>query len=84
MDSKQPKVGNPFRLSASEQRTEVIEQYRKWLLAQPKLMEEAKAELKGKVLGCWCAPKPCHGDVLLEIANGRALADQPRQKRRCL
>lgn len=24
-------------------------------------------ELKGKVLGCWCAPEKCHGDILLEI-----------------
>ena len=25
--------------------------------------------LKGKVLGCWCKPGPCHGDVLARIAN---------------
>ncbi len=26
--------------------------------------------LRGKNLACWCAPdKPCHADVLLEIAN---------------
>lgn len=24
-------------------------------------------ELVGKRLGCWCAPGPCHGDVLLEL-----------------
>jgi uncharacterized protein DUF4326 len=32
--------------------------------------EIIKKELRGKVLGCWCSPKPCHGDVLLEVANG--------------
>ena len=26
-------------------------------------------ELKGKVLGCWCAPEGCHGDVLAELAD---------------
>lgn len=26
-------------------------------------------ELKGKDLVCWCAPKPCHADILLELAN---------------
>ncbi|GAG87489.1 unnamed protein product, partial [marine sediment metagenome] len=26
-------------------------------------------ELKGKDLVCWCAPLPCHADVLLELAN---------------
>ena len=33
-----------------------------------------RAELRGKDLACWCPlDQPCHGDVLLEIANG----DQP-------
>ncbi len=28
------------------------------------------APLQGKNLACWCAPgAPCHGDVLLELAN---------------
>lgn len=28
------------------------------------------SELRGKDLACWCAPgKPCHGDILLKIAN---------------
>lgn len=26
-------------------------------------------ELRGRDLVCWCAPKPCHADILLEIAN---------------
>ena len=26
-------------------------------------------ELKGKVLGCFCKPKACHGDVLVELVN---------------
>jgi hypothetical protein len=25
--------------------------------------------LKDKVLGCYCAPLPCHGDVLVKLAN---------------
>jgi hypothetical protein len=33
-------------------------------------IEEIRQELKGKNLVCWCpADKPCHGDVLLELAN---------------
>ena len=32
--------------------------------------EAARRELAGKNLACWCKPgEPCHGDVLLEIAN---------------
>ena len=30
------------------------------------------SELRGKNLACWCPlDKPCHADVLLELANGK-------------
>ena len=32
--------------------------------------EEIRAELGGYNLACWCKPgTPCHGDVLIELAN---------------
>jgi hypothetical protein len=34
----------------------------------PELMNSLK-ELKGKVLGCWCKPESCHGDVLVKLIN---------------
>ena len=63
------KWGNPFKLRDEATRPTVIEQYRAWLMKRPDLIEAAKRELRGKVLGCWCAPRACHGDVLAEIAN---------------
>lgn len=30
--------------------------------------------IAGKVLGCWCAPKPCHGDVLIKLCKELGLA----------
>ncbi len=36
-------------------------------LTQDPLWVSRLAELKGKSLGCWCSPEPCHGDVLLEL-----------------
>jgi hypothetical protein len=39
------------------------------LPAHPELVA-ALPELRGKDLACWCAPEPCHGDVLLRLANG--------------
>ncbi len=63
------KWGNPFILRPDQSREEAIARYRAWLDTQPDLIEAAKRELRGKVLACWCAPKKCHGDVLLEIAN---------------
>lgn len=34
------------------------------------IAEEARAELAGKNLACWCPlDEPCHADLLLELAN---------------
>lgn len=60
--------GNPFTIGKDGTREEVIAKYETWLRGRPDLMR-ALAQLKGKVLACWCAPKPCHGDVLLRLAN---------------
>lgn len=62
------KWGNPFKITGDETREQVIEKYRQWLLGNPILMSQLP-ELKGKVLGCWCKPKACHGDVLAELAD---------------
>lgn len=58
--------GNPFIEGKHGTREEVIEKYRQYVLKDPLLMSRIM-ELDGKVLGCWCYPKPCHGDVLIEI-----------------
>lgn len=63
------KFGNPFAMKSEAQRDDVCDRYRAWLLAQPKLVAAARSELAGKDLVCWCAPRRCHGDTLLEIAN---------------
>jgi hypothetical protein len=46
----------------------VCEKYEKDLNDAPELLAKLP-ELKGKVLGCWCAPLRCHGDVLLAHLN---------------
>lgn len=63
------KWGNPFVLGKDGTREEVIAKFEAWIQTQPALMA-ALPELRGKVLGCWCAPKPCHGDVLVRLAEG--------------
>lgn len=59
------KWGNPFPLAMGS-RADVIAAYREHLLASPDLLA-ALPELRGKRLGCWCAPKACHGDVLVAL-----------------
>lgn len=62
------KWGNPFRLGREQDRAEVLARYREWLMGQPHLLA-ALHELRGKVLGCWCSPRACHGHVLAELAD---------------
>lgn len=62
------KWGNPFVIGKDGSREEVIAKYRAWAIEQG-LDKAARAELKGKVLGCYCAPLACHGDVLAAWAN---------------
>ena len=63
------KWGNPFLIGRDGTREEVIVKYKDWLLNDnPELLRDIH-ELKGKVLGCWCSPKACHGDVLVELVN---------------
>jgi hypothetical protein len=54
---------------------EIITIYREYV-ASPwlgKLRTEVQLELAGKDLACWCPlDKPCHADVLLELANSGA------------
>ena len=64
------KWGNPFKIGQDGTRDEVIDLYRQYLLGRPDLLAAIPTELKGKVLGCWCKPERCHGDVLAEIADG--------------
>jgi hypothetical protein len=62
------KWGNPFEIGRDGTREEVVRKYRLWILEQSDLLGDLH-ELRGKVLGCWCAPKFCHGDVLDLLAN---------------
>jgi hypothetical protein len=63
------KWGNPFEIGRDGTREEVVARHREWLMSQPELIEVAKQELRGKNLVCFCAPKSCHGDTLLKVAN---------------
>ena len=64
------KWGNPFVIGRDGTRDHVIARYEAWLLEQPELVA-ALPELAGKTLGCWCAPRACHGDVLARLANAQ-------------
>lgn len=65
--------GNPFSSKKGTlakyyvgSKSEAIHNYKEYLESSAELMN-ALVELKGKILGCWCKPKPCHGDVIVKL-----------------
>lgn len=78
------KWGNPFVVGRDGKRDECVRLFTTILggyicLSTPPAVDEQRAfqayaranirKLRGKNLACWCRGKPCHADVLLEIAN---------------
>lgn len=65
--------GNPFVIGKHGNRAEVIEQYRLQLIDKVRSdysgMVNKLASLHGKTLACYCAPLPCHGDVLVKASK---------------
>jgi hypothetical protein len=73
------KWGNPFshipvgtHRWQVKTRKEAAEKFRAWVMLpeQSTLRKEAKRELRGKNLVCYCAPLDCHAYVWFEIVNG--------------
>ena len=64
---KQSPWHNPFRVpQEADTNREAVNLYRAHILAKPELLGRIE-ELRGKMLVCWCHPKPCHGEVLIEL-----------------
>jgi hypothetical protein len=61
--------GNPFLLMNNAARGSTLEKYREYFYKRietdPEFKEMIHA-LKGKRLGCFCKPHPCHGDIIAE------------------
>lgn len=73
------KWGNPYSHKTGtkaefvvDTRKEAIEKYREYILNNKELMNSLD-ELKGKKLGCFCKPKSCHGDILVELIEKKPL-----------
>lgn len=70
------KWGNPFTIGQFYQgrimtREDVIGVYNDWLLGSDEgyIILDQIDELIDKDLLCWCAPLPCHGEILLQAAE---------------
>lgn len=61
--------GNPFILDRDGDRAAVCRKYAKYYLPHKDSLQSMIASLKGKVLGCHCAPQQCHADSIVEAVN---------------
>ena len=61
-------LGNPFIIGKDGTRKEVIDKFRIYFakrIENDPAFKKYVNSLKGKVLGCWCRPYTCHGDIVL-------------------
>ena len=71
------KWGNPFKIGSFHNgkrittNEDAVRLHKDWLLysEEGQMLASEIGELAGKDLACWCAPLPCHADILLELAN---------------
>lgn len=70
------KWGNPFKIGDLHHgktltRETAIEAFRDWFFhsANGIALQQHTHELYSKVLGCWCKPRACHGDVIMELVE---------------
>jgi len=63
--------GNPFKVDARHNLFEAVKDFRGYVESRlANGIGYPLRALKGKDLVCWCPlHKPCHADVLLELAN---------------
>ena len=73
--------GNPYSHKKSgtiakfivSSREQAINKYREYILDRLVKESDLRAafdrEIRNKILGCWCKPSSCHGDILKEIAE---------------
>jgi hypothetical protein len=73
--SRPSRYGNPFepeRLRDPDDHAKAVVLFREWITSveQAWLLRDARRELRGRDLGCFCPlDRPCHADVLLELVN---------------
>ena len=63
---KASKWENPYPISRTNSRKKVIKLFEQYIRSNDILLKDLN-QLRNKNLGCWCHPKPCHGDILKQL-----------------
>ncbi|MBK9181438.1 MAG: DUF4326 domain-containing protein [Acidimicrobiales bacterium] len=67
---RRTEFGNPFLLPGDGDRRTVCDAFETHYWSHKPSLHAKIADLRGKALGCWCAPARCHGDFLADVAEG--------------
>lgn len=75
------RFGNPFRVGVHGAQGECVKLFENWFYSESpaavqmrmRVLQEIKP---GMVLGCFCKPRACHGDVIAAYVNGHVTAKQ--------
>jgi hypothetical protein len=70
---------NPYPVGKQYDLNEALRLYSEYLETETVLRNNARIELKGKTLGCWCAPNKCHGDLLKELVDKKEPEAEQRE-----
>ena len=73
--------GNPFKVEVygRERCIELFKEYFYKRLEWDTKFKEAVLSLKGKTLGCFCAPLACHGHIIKEWLDKQPDTSGPKQ-----
>jgi len=74
LDLEESKWANPFHMKNEGQREEVLRNYKSYIL-QTSTLYNSLHELEGKTLACYCSPKKCHGDILIELLEEKKVEE---------
>ena len=60
-------LGNPFIIGKDGTRDDVIQKYEVYIRDNKELLRIVELLPNNAVLGCYCKPKACHGDVIIKL-----------------
>lgn len=83
-------LGNPFKLEPNMKKGSTLAKYEEWLRLKISLNDKEvcdelnrlyyMAQERALVLGCWCAPYPCHGDIIKKVLEEKIEEIQENSK----
>ncbi len=61
--------GNPFMIGKDGSRKEVCEKYEEYARNNSRLLAQIYQLKEDDILGCFCKPLDCHGDIIVKLWN---------------